>query len=79
MSFTPSKTILVSFNQIISTSYNLSGNPINTNHSHKDLGVIVSDNLNWNLVRHIGPVSCTKIISSTIPMSVKVKLYYITH
>ena len=55
MSFTPSKTILISFNQIISTSYNLSGNPINTTHSHKDLGVIVSDNLNWNLVRHIGP------------------------
>ena len=49
LSFNSSKSIHVSFNQTISTSYNISGNPINTIHGHKDLGVIVSDNLNWNI------------------------------
>ena len=87
LSFNPSKSIHVSFNQTISTSYNISGNPINTTHSHKDLGVIVSDNLNWNLhhdvilskaYRTLGLVR--RSLSSTIPTSVKVKLYmYITH
>ena len=65
-------------------TYNIRGNPINTTHSHKDLGVIVSDNLNWNiyitmlfLVRHIyralGLVRGS--FSSTIPTPAKVKLY----
>ena len=49
LSLNPSKSIHISFNQAISTSYNIIGNSINTTHSHKDLGVIVSDNLNWNL------------------------------
>ena len=44
--FNPSKSIHVLFNQTIFTSYNIRGNPINTTHSHKDLGVIGSDNLN---------------------------------
>ena len=44
LSFNPSKSIHVSFNQTISTSYNIRGNPINTTHSHKD-----TDNLNWNI------------------------------
>ena len=35
LSFNPSKSIHVSFNQTISTSYNISGNPINTTHSHR--------------------------------------------
>ena len=34
--------------QFLHHNYNIIGNPINTTHSHKDLGVIVSDNLNWN-------------------------------
>ena len=87
LSFNPSKGIHVSFNQTISTWYNISGNPINTTHSHKDLGVIVSDNLNWNIhydailskaYRTLGLIR--RSFSSTIPISVKVKLYsYIHH
>ena len=82
LSFNPSKSTHLSFNQKISTSYNIGGNPINTTHSHKDLGVIVSDNLNWNIhhdailskaYRTLGLVRRT--FSSTIPTSVKVKLY----
>ena len=41
--------VTMSFNQNIRTSYNIRGNPINTTHSHRDLGVIISDNLNWNI------------------------------
>ena len=48
LSFNPSKSIHMSFIQNISTSYNIRDNPINTTHSHRDLGVI-SDNLNWNI------------------------------
>ena len=87
LSFNPSKSIQVSFNQKISISYNIRGNPINTTHSHRDLGVIISDNLNWNIhhdailakaYRTLGLVRRT--FSSTIPTSAKVKLYilYIT-
>ena len=84
LSFNPSKSIHVSFNQNISTSYNIRGNvnPINTTHSHRDLGVIISDDLNWSThhdaiiakaYRTLGLVRRT--FSSTIPTSAKVKLY----
>ena len=82
LSFNPSKSIHMSFNQNISTSYNIRGNPINTTHSHRDLGVIISDNLNWNIhhdtilakaYRTLGLVRRT--FSSIIPTSAKVKLY----
>ena len=72
----------MSFNQNISTSYNIRGNPINTTHNHKDLGVIISDDLNWNIhhdailskaYRTLGLVRRT--FCSTIPISAKVKLY----
>ena len=46
LSFNPSKSTHVLFNQNISISHNIRGNPINT--SYKDLGVIISDNPNWN-------------------------------
>ena len=77
LSFNPSKSIHVSFNQTISTSYNIRGNPINTTHRHKD-----SDNLNWNIhhdailskaYRTLGLVR--RSFSSTISTSAKVKLY----
>ena len=82
LSFNPSKSTHVSFNQDISTSYNIRGNPINTTHSHKDLGVIISDNLNCNThhdailgkaYRTLGLVRRT--FCSTIPILAKVKLY----
>ena len=53
----PSKSIHVSFDQTISTSYKIRGNPISTTHSLKNLGVTIRDSLNWNLlflVRHTG-------------------------
>ena len=49
LSFNPSKSNHMSFNQNIRTSYNIRGNPINTTHCHRDLGVIISDDLNWNI------------------------------
>ena len=87
LSFNPLKSTHVSFNQNISTSYNIRGNPINTTHSHKDLGVIISDILNWN-IHHDAILSkayrtlglARRTFNSTIPTSAKVKLYsYITH
>jgi len=56
--------------------------PITTIHNHKDLGMIISSNLNWNLhhgailrkpYRTLGLVRRT--FSATIPSSAKVKLY----
>ena len=56
--------------------------PSYTNHSHKDLGVIVSDNLNWN-IHHDAILSKTyrtldlvrRTFSTIIPTSGNVKLY----
>jgi len=30
-------------------SYYTRGMPISTTHSHKDLGMVINDNLNWNV------------------------------
>ena len=73
LSFNPSKSIHVSFNQTIFTSYNIRGNPINTTHSHKD-----SDNLNWN-IHHDAILSkayrTLGLVRRGISTLVKVKLY----
>ena len=50
LSFNPSKSICVSCNHKSSISYNIRSNFINTTHNHKDLGVTISDNLNWNIL-----------------------------
>ena len=81
LSFNSSKSTHVSLNRT-PTSYNIRNDPITTTHNHKDLGIIISCNLNWNLhhdtilrkaYRTLGLVQRT--YSVTIPSSAKVKLY----
>jgi len=48
LSFNSYKSIHISFNCKISASYNIRDIPINTTHSHKDLGIVTNDSLNWN-------------------------------
>ena len=48
LSFHSSKSTHLSFKCKFTSTYNINGNPINTSHLHKDLGVLISDNLNWN-------------------------------
>ena len=77
LSFHPSKSTL---NVKFTTSMACSS--INSSHSHKDLGVIISDNLNWNehhdyilkkAYKTLGRVHRT--FCETIVLSVIVKLY----
>ena len=37
----------------VTTSYNINDSPIKTSHLHKDLGVMISDDLNWDKHRRI--------------------------
>ena len=72
----------MSFNSKITTSYNINDGPIKTSHLHKDLGVMISDDLNWEkhhdyilkkAYKTLGLVCRT--FSNTIVPSVMVKLY----
>ena len=49
LSFKPSKTVHVSYNSKISTSYSINDSMINLKSHHKDLGIVVSDDLQWHL------------------------------
>ena len=49
--FHPTKSTHLSFKSKVITSYNINGSAINSAHSHKDLGVMISDNLN-QIVHH---------------------------
>ena len=60
-------------------------NPINSSHSHKDLGVLISDNLNWNNYMYHDyilkkpyktPGLLWRIFSNIIASSVTFKQYY---
>ena len=82
LSFHPSKSTHLSFKCKVSTSYNINGSSINPSHSHKDLGVIISDNLNWTehhdyilkkAYKTLGLIRRT--FCKTIVPSVTVKLY----
>jgi len=82
LSFHPSKNIHLSFKSKYTTSYYINGNTINSSHSHKDLGVWISDNLTWDIhhdyilkkaYKTLGLVRRT--FSYTINPSVTVKLY----
>ena len=82
LSFNSSKSIHISFNCKISTSYNIRDTPINSNHSHKDLGIIINDSLNWNFhhdailgkaYRTLGLIRRT--FNKTISTPAKFKLY----
>ena len=48
LSFNPSKSVHISFSSKLPTSYILNNCPINSSSSHKDLGVIVSTDLQWH-------------------------------
>ena len=49
-----SKCIYLSFNNKTPTSYSLDGNTLPRLHSHRDLGIQISDNLSWeNHYKHI--------------------------
>ena len=48
LKFNVSKTIHLSFKSKITTTYKLLDDPIITNITHKDLGIILSTDLSWN-------------------------------
>ena len=48
LKFNVSKTIHLSFKSKIATTYKLLDDPIITNTTHKDLGIILSTDLSWN-------------------------------
>ena len=48
LSFNPSKSVHISFNSKFSTSYELNNCSINSQLSHKDLGVIICTDLQWH-------------------------------
>ena len=48
LSFHPSKSCHLSFNQKLPTSYTINGITINSLPTHKDLGVLISNNLEWS-------------------------------
>ena len=82
LSFNSSKSTHISLNCKSLTSYNIRGMPINTTHNHKDLGIIINDNLNWNThhdailsraYRTLGLIRRT--FSKTISTLAKAKLY----
>ena len=80
--FNSSKSCHLSFNRKFPTSYTISGNIIITKQSHKDLGVTLSDNLEWKTHHDIILSKAYKTLglvrrtfSSSIPPLTKVKLY----
>ena len=82
LDFNSSKSCHLSFNRKYPTSYTISGNIIITKQSHKDLGVTLSDNLEWKTHHDIILSKAYKTLglvrrtfSSSIPPLTKVKLY----
>ena len=82
LSFHSSKSTHLSFKSKVTTSYNINDSPIKTSHLHKDLEVMISDDLNRDkhhdyilkkAYKTLGLVRRT--FSKTIVPSVMVKLY----
>ena len=80
--FNSSKSCHLSFNRKFPTSYTISGNIIITKQSHKNLGVTLSDNLEWKTHHDIILSKAYKTLglvrrtfNSSIPPLTKVKLY----
>ena len=48
MYFNPTKIIHLSINAKVSTEYRIPGTDIMTRRVHRDLGIIMSDDLSWN-------------------------------
>jgi len=81
-SFNSSKSTHISLKCKTLTSNNINDTPISTSHNHKDLGVIINDNLDWNIhhdailsraYRTLGLIQRT--FSRTICTPAKAKLY----
>ena len=49
LSFHPSKSLHLSFNQKFFTSYTINATVINSLMTHKDLGILISSDLEWSL------------------------------
>ena len=49
VSFNSSKSTHILLNCKTLTSYNIRGTPIKTMHNHKDLGILIKDNLDWDI------------------------------
>ena len=82
LSFHPSKSCHLSFNQKFPTSYTINGTTINSLPIHKDLGVLISNNLEWSPHQDFVLTKAYKTLglirrtfSQSISSSVKVKLY----
>ena len=82
LSFHPSKSCHLSFNQKFPTSYTINGTTINSLPVHKDLGVLISNNLEWSphqdfvLTKAYKTLSLIRrTFSQSVSSSVKVKLY----
>jgi len=79
LSFHPSKSCHLSFNQKLQTSYTSNGSTIPSLPEHKDLGVLISNNLAHldyiltKAYKTLGQISRT--FSQSVSPSVKVKLY----
>ena len=82
LSFHPSKSCHLSFNQKSPTSYMIDGTTINSLPTHKDLGVLISSNLEWSphlnnvltkAYKTLGLIRRT--FSQSMSPLVKVKLY----
>jgi len=82
LSFHPSKSCHLSFNQKFLTSYAINGSTIPSLPKHKDLGVLICNNLDWGphldhiltkAYKTLGLIHRT--FSQSVSPSVKVKLY----
>jgi len=77
--FDPSKSCHLSFKQKFTTSYTINSNTITLQQIHKDLGVLVSINLEWS-THHVGRAYkilglIRRTFSSSIQPLTKTKLY----
>jgi len=78
LSFHPSKSCHLSFNQKFSTSYTTNGTTINSLAAHKDLGVLICNNLEWSPHQdYVLTKACLihRTFSKSISSSIKSKLY----
>jgi len=82
LSFHPSKSYHLYFNQKFQTSYTINGSTIPSLYEHKDLGVLICSNLEWGphldcilakAYKTLGLIRRT--FSQSVSPSVKVKLY----
>ena len=75
------KIVHVSYNSKISTSYSINNSIINLKSHHKDLGIVVNDDLQWHLHHNYILDTSYKILGmiwrafGQLPVTTKAKLY----